>query len=332
MASDLSRRQAPGRRSFRHVGALALAWAAILGPIVGFAVSSTPAQATQSALRFDGRALHMTSLHCDASSCGQTPALWSGLQFCNDDITLQSDSRFGTVYHYRTNSSSNLVGCDGGPIWSPDVAYASLNHLPNYQVLGTVQFYRESIELPTNFTFITPGWESLTQYGFGPYNGAEELGLGQDFGGNHFELQLNGGHVVNCQGPAWWFQGNEFDLGDATALEGHWVDFIVAISFRSDTGGWVDAYERVPDLGQKTFKRLYHLSAKPTYQWGNCGQYTITAHGTDAHGKMVQYMDQQNDYEGYWDKRPIAQFPTHAFLQSGYVIANNLTAVQTLTP
>ncbi len=128
------------------------------------------------------------------------------------------------------------------------------------------------------------------QFGFGPYNGAEELGLRQDYGPTHFEMQLNEGHVVNCSGPAWWYQGNVFDLGDAATLEGHWVDFIVGISWRADTSGWVDVYRRVPDLGQQIFTRMYHLTGKPTYQWGTCGQYSISRHGTDTSGRMVRYM------------------------------------------
>ncbi len=43
-------------------------------------------------------------------------------------------------------------------------------------------------------------------------------------------------------------------------------------------------------------------------------------------------MDQQNDYEGYWDKRPIARFPRHYFLQSGYLIAADLAAAEASGP
>jgi hypothetical protein len=46
---------------------------------------------------------------------------------------------------------------------------------------------------------------------------------------------------------------------------------------------------------------------------------------------MVRYMDQQNDYEGYWDKRSIAAFPEHAFLQSGIVITRSLSAAEAVT-
>jgi hypothetical protein len=270
----------------------------------------------------------LTYLRCDRKRCGQRPAIWSGTQFCGDDITLQSDPRFGRVYRYRTNTSSNLVGCGNGPIWSASVAYASLNHLPDQQVLGTVEYYRESIMLPRHFVYITPGWESLTQYGFGPYDGAEQLMLRQDFGSTHFEIQLQSGHVVRCNGPKWWSEDDVFDLGAARPLEGHWVDFIVGIKFETDTSGWVDVYMRVPDRGQWTFTRRYHLVGKPTYQWGTCGHYRISSRGTDPAGRIVRYMDQQNDYEGYWDDRPLAQFPTHSFLQSGIVIAPDLAAAE----
>jgi hypothetical protein len=43
-------------------------------------------------------------------------------------------------------------------------------------------------------------------------------------------------------------------------------------------------------------------------------------------------MDQQNDYEGYWDDRPIADFPEHEFLRSGYVIVPDLPAAEAVSP
>lgn len=274
----------------------------------------------------------MAYLRCDRDRCAQRPAVWSGLQFCGGDITLERNARFGQVYRYRTNASSDLVGCSGGPIWSGSVAYASLNHLATRQVLGTIEYYRESIMLPRGFAFIRPGWESLAQYGFGPYNGAVELQLRDDFGRSHFELQLNGGQVLDCQGPDWWSQGNVFDLGDAVSLEGHWVDFIVGIKFAADNSGWVDVYRRVLDRGRKTFTLIQHLTGRPTYQWGTCGRYTISSAGTDAAGQTVRYLDQQNDYEGYWDDRPRSRFPTHAFLRSGLLIAPSLAAAKAAAP
>jgi hypothetical protein len=283
-------------------------------------------------LMFDGRAARMAYLRCDRKRCGQRPAMWSELQFCGDDITVEGNARFRRVYRYRTNAGSDLAGCSSGPIWSGSVAYASLNHLPTHQVLGTVEYYRESIMLPRGFAFIRPGWESLTQYGFGPYSGPEQLELREDFGQPHFEIELGGGQVDNCNGPRWWSQGNVFDLGDAASLEGHWVDFIVGIRFETDNSGWVDVYERIPDRGQKTFTLIHHLTGKPTYQWGTCGRYTISRTGTDPAGHTVRYMDQQNDYEGYWDRRPRSTFPTHSFLRSGLLIAPSLAATEAAAP
>jgi hypothetical protein len=302
--------------------------------LIARATALHAAAAAESApsLIFDGRAARMVYLRCDRKRCAQRPEIWSGLQFCGDDITLEHNVRFRRVYRYRTDSGSDLAGCSGGPIWSPSVAYASLNHLAARQVLGTIQYYRESIMLPRGFAFIRPGWESLAQYGFGPYNGAVQLQLRDDFGGPHFELQLNGGEVANCQGPDWWAQGNVFDLGDAVSLEGHWVDFIVGIKFATDTTGWVDVYRRIPDRGQRTFRPIRHLAGKPTYQWGTCGKYTISDTGTDSVGHTVRYMDQQNDYEGYWDDRPRSQFPTHSFLRSGLLIAPSLAAAEAAAP
>jgi hypothetical protein len=172
----------------------------------------------------------------------------------------------------------------------------------------------------------------LTQFGFGPYNGPEQLTIREDFGGPHFELELSGGPVIQCHGPRWWFQGNVFDLGDAASLEGHWVDFIVGIKYEADSSGWVDVYERVRDRGQRTFTLMHHLSGRPTYQWGTCGRYNISRHGTDPRGQVVRYMDQQNDYEGYWDNRPRSRFPSHTFLASGLLIARSIAAAQSAAP
>jgi hypothetical protein len=274
----------------------------------------------------------MAYLRCDRKQCGQRPAIWSGLQFCGDDITLERDARFGRVYRYRTDAGSDLVGCRGGPIWSGSVAYASLNHLPTRQILGTIEYYRESIMLPRGFAFIRPGWESLTQYGFGPYSGPVQLELRDDFGRPHFVLELSGGHVVDCHGPRWWSQPRVFDLGDATSLEGHWVDFIVGIKFETGSSGWVDVYKRIPDRGERTFRLVHHLTGRPTYQWGTCGRYTISRNGTDPAGRTVRSMDQQNDYEGYWDDRPRSDFPAHTFVRSGLLIAPTLAAAEAAAP
>jgi hypothetical protein len=102
----------------------------------------------QRSLIFDGRAARMNFLRCDSERCSQRPLIWSGLQFCGDDIGLEQSARFGQVYRYHIGAESSLVGCPGAPIWSPAVAYASLNYLPDFQVLGTVEYYRESILLP----------------------------------------------------------------------------------------------------------------------------------------------------------------------------------------
>jgi hypothetical protein len=328
------------RAQFRAVavviGTTAITFAGIAGCSSqdGVARSAVHASASRRlSLIFDGRAKRMRHLRCDSKRCSQTPAIWSGLQFCRDDITLERNVRFGQVYRYHTNARSNLVGCHGGPIWSPSVAYDSLNHLPRHQILGTVEYYRESIMLPRGFAFIRPGWESLTQYGFGPFNGAEELELLQTHSGaTHFELQLNGGRVVNCHHQRRLSQGRLLDLGDARSSEGHWVDFIVGIRWETNSSGWVDVYMRRPDRGQLTFRLVHRLTGRPTYEWGTCGRRRISRSGTDPHGHAVRYMDQQNDYEGYWNRRPRSRFPSHTFLQSGLLIAPTLLTAKAAAP
>src|SRR5215472_13889203 len=62
-------------------------------------------------LIFDGRARQMTQLSVN-TTVNQSPAIWSP-QFCDPDIYLESDVRFGKVYHVHTDSSSTL-SCPAG--------------------------------------------------------------------------------------------------------------------------------------------------------------------------------------------------------------------------
>ena len=109
-------------------------------------------------------------------------------------------------------------------------------------------------------------------------------------------------------------------------LIGHWVDWIVGVRWTEDASGWVDVYTRVPDLGDTTFTLRYHLTGVPTAQWGSC-----SGGGTPDSTQPGSY-DQMNHYEGYWDGRPVAQFPSADLQRMGYVIAPDLGTAESAYP
>src|SRR5215472_7019472 len=176
-------------------------------------------------LIFDGRARQMTQLSVN-TTVNQSPAIWSP-QFCDPDIYLESDVRFGKVYHVHTDSSSTLsCPAGGGPIWSPSVAYASLNHSYETAILGTTLYYVDSIKLLPAYNFVDPGWESLMQMSMGPMNSPLQIELyapDPSWGPTPGGLML-GRHwgVVDCMT---WNNSDQQQLyADASSLVGHWVD------------------------------------------------------------------------------------------------------------
>jgi len=283
--------------------------------------SSTTTTSGGASLIWDGRATRMTSLWCRSTTdCGQSPAgMWDGLGFCNDDIWLESDARFGHVYHYRTGPKSGY--CAGN--YSSSIAYTSLNHDHYGSTLGTTEYYAESIKLLAPFTPIIAGWNSFFQWGLGPYNGPVQLTTVQACCWTPATAELvidrNGGYYVNCVNQS----GNSdyFQLyPDISALVGHWVDVIVGVHWTKDTSGWVDVYTRVPDFGETSFTLRGHLTGRPTAQWGSCNG--------NADDSTVDQGDQQNSYEGYWDGRSASTFPTNELQRRGYVIAPDLATAE----
>jgi hypothetical protein len=272
----------------------------------------------------------MTQLSVNAT-VAQAPAIWDGPQFCDPDIYLEPDDRFTKVYHVHTSSGSTLSCSAGvGPIWSGSVAYASLNHTQSAPTLGATMYYADSIKLLPGYAFISPGWESLMQMGMGPMNSPLQLELyapDPSWGPTEGGLML-GRHwgPVDC---ATWDNQDEHQLyADPSSLIGHWVDWIVGVHWTKDTTGWVDVYTRVADFGDTAFTLRYHLTGVPTAQWGSCS----TGGGTPSDSTQAGSYDQMNHYEGYWDERPVSQFPTANLQRRGYVIAPDLATAEATFP
>src|SRR4029077_14068154 len=86
--------------------------------------SSTSALAPEiGTVLFNGRATHMGQLFSYETSAGnvstlvqgQTPKLWDGLGFLNNDTQVIPDSRYGHVYSIRAGVGSHNPYYDPGP-------------------------------------------------------------------------------------------------------------------------------------------------------------------------------------------------------------------------
>lgn len=275
-----------------------------------------PSPPPSAGLVFDGRAARLSSL----GACFQTPAVWDVLQFTTGDLALQPDARFGSVYSVKCGPQSDLSPGCGGPIWASDIAYTSLNH--HYPApLGQTLWYADSIQLVAPFTFID-GWMSLLQMCLGPQDAPAQWVLRFVGSGYAFALQRNAGNVTATGGGA---ATVEAITANAAGLVGEWVDLVTGIKYASDSTGTVDVYVRV--AGGSWTHPVSHTGV-PTWQYGTIGGNTVNPDGSGNVGNN----DQMNVYAGFWDQRPLSQFPANQLLRRGYVIAPDLATAQASFP
>jgi hypothetical protein len=231
---------------------------------------------------------------------GQCPAItWDGLGFINNDIQLQSDSRFGQVYRHRVNGSSGNGYWDCGPT-------CSASYLAKRRTTGnnSTDWYADAIKVESPYT--CTNWGLVEQFNY-PSLSSPPMALEmscRSTGQLHFGIDRDAGGIscVGCQDfPS--FQITSLDVG---AFVNRWVEFVIGIHWATDNTGWFEVYTRNRDAGETGFTLKLSNYNVPTMQYVKGQALPATS------------LDKQDQYFGYWTSADTPNpFPTNYVDHSG---------------
>jgi Polysaccharide lyase len=301
--------------------------------IFAFSVALSVAQAmpTESGtVWFNGRATHMGQLFSYETSAGnvgtlvqgQTPKLWDGLGFLNNDIQVIPDTRYGHVYAIRAGVGSHNPWYDPGPgIAASELTRARPNDL------GKWDWFSGGFRINGGLT--GPGWTMLYQLGY-PSLGSPPLALDlvKRNGRLYYGLFRNAG-LLTKRGNSSFYQGSSFEDRPLVQVPyGKWVDFIFGVRWATDNTGELRVYARVE--GTHGYKLLVNKSRIPTWQYGTTPAGSINASGIKSSGEPARVLDKGGLYFGYWDGR--STFPTESLLETGMTRSSNYHAAASTLP
>ena len=292
--------------------------------------SSTSALAPEiGTVLFNGRATHMGQLFSYETSAGnvstlvqgQTPKLWDGLGFLNNDIQVIPDSRYGHVYSIRAGVGSHNPYYDPGP----GVAASELTRArPND--LGKWDWFSGGFRINGGLT--GPGWTMLYQLGY-PSLGSPPLALDlvKRSGRLYYGLFRNAGLLTKRANG--FYQGSSFeDKALVPVPYGKWVDFIIGVKWATGNTGDLRVYARVE--GKRGYALLVKRSRTPTWQYGTTPAGSINADGVKSSGEPARVLDKGGLYFGYWDGR--TTFPTESILETGMTRSSTYHAAASTLP
>ena len=279
---------------------------------------------------FDGRATNMTSLSSYESTPGtlstleqsQSPQLWDGLLFLNNDIQLASDSRYGKVYSIRTGLDSH------NPYYTPTDGRSSELSRRRPMVLGSWDWYANAYKVKSGWT--QPSWADLYQFGY-PTLSSPPLSINIDRpydGLPRFQLFQNAGLLKN--NGSGFYAGTQ--MGDTNIVPvpfDTWVEIIVGVKWETNSTGELRAYYRIPSKGTGWVLAV-SKSGIPTEQYGTTPSGSVNSTFTDSSGKPLNVLDHGGLYFGYGSMP--SSFPTNYVSQSGLVRASSLSAAQSTLP
>jgi Polysaccharide lyase len=279
---------------------------------------------------FNGRATHMGQLFSYETSAGnigtlvqgQTPKLWDGLGFLNNDIQVIPDSRYGHVYAIRAGVGSHNPWYDPGPgIAASELTRARPNDL------GKWDWFSGGFRINGGLT--GPGWTMLYQLGY-PSLGSPPLALDlvKRQGRLYYGLFRNAG-LLTKRGNSSFYQGSSFEDRPLVPVPyGKWVDFIFGVKWETANTGELRVYARVE--GTRGYKLLVNKSRIPTWQYGTTPAGSINASGIKSSGEPARVLDKGGLYFGYWDGR--STFPTESLLETGMTRSSTYHAAASTLP
>ena len=278
---------------------------------------------------FNGRATHVGSLSSYETSSGdintlvqsQSPKLWDGLNFLNNDIQVVPDSRYGHVYSIRAGVGSHNPYYDPGP----GVAASELSRGRDND-LGKWDWFAGGFKINSGLT--GPGWVMLYQFGYPTLSSPPlALQLVKRHGRLNYGLLQNAGELTkNSSG---FYRGTVLANTPLTPVPyGKWVDFVIGVKWETGSTGDLRVYARVE--GQRGYKLLFKRSKLPTWQYGTTPYGSVGANGTNSSGQQVRVIDHGGLYFGYWDQRK--SFPTESIFETGMTRSSSYGAAVSTLP
>jgi hypothetical protein len=289
--------------------------------------TTTPSSGT---VYFDGRAKNMTSLYSYESTAGdlstlkqgQSPQLWSGLNFLNNDIQLASDSRYGQVYSIRTGYDSHT------PYYTPTDGRSSEVSRGRPMVLGSWDWYADAFKVKSGWS--QPAWADLFQFGY-PTLSSPPLSINIDRpsdGVPRFQIYENAGLLAN--NGSGFYKGPQFGNTNIVAVPfDTWVEIIVGVKWATSSTGEIHVYYRIPSQSS-AWQNPINKTGIPTEQYGTTPSGSVNSTFTNSSGGAINVLDHGGLYFGY-SSMP-SSFPTNYVSQSGLTRSSSLATAQSTFP
>ena len=288
---------------------------------------TTPTTTTSppsGSVEFNGFATQLQSMSSTGYSSSnnlvqsQSPQVFDGLAYTNNDITLASDSTLGKVFTVSAEPGSRNPYNTGAP------PYNAMAQLTKRQPtdLGQVRYYAIAVKIPSA-TWHSPDWASLMSLGYETFSW-DQIGLDVDPGsaGPQFDLMQNSGSLncptTTCAGTV----SGRWKLAPVTYDK--WFEFVFAVKWATDNSGFVKVYMRNPG-GAWTL--ALDKENEPTYAFGTSAYGTISA---DMHEESTT-LDKFGLYYGYYNTATTS-YPKNTIQESGLARATDLATAKSLLP
>jgi Polysaccharide lyase len=298
-------------------------------PTTTTSAATTTTPPPSGSVSFDGRAKVMSSLYSyettagDTSTLkqGQSPTLWDGLLFLNNDIALTADSNYGQIFSIRTGYNSH------NPYYTPTDGRSSELSVRQTMKLGTWDWYSNAFKVKSGWS--QPDWAMLYQFGY-PTLSSPPLAITADRtsdGVPRFQLFQNGGLLTNKNGNSTYTGSQVGDTPIVAIPFDTWVQIIVGVKWMTDNTGEIHVYYRIPSQSS-TWQNPINKTGIPTEQYGT------TPYGSCAadFSNCTTVIDHGGLYFGYWSMPSASNFPTNYMSQMGMSRSTTLSAAQSLFP
>jgi hypothetical protein len=248
----------------------------------------------------------------------QSPQVYDGLLFTNNDFTLASESTFAKVFNVSAEPGSRAPYNTGAP------PYQAMSELSKRQPteLGKTDYYALAVKIPSA-TWHNPDWASLMSLGYETFSN-DQLGLHvyPTSSGPQFQLMQNAGYVycpsTTCNGSV----SGRWPI--AQVVYDKWFEFVYAVKWATDSTGFVRVYMRNPGGAWTLAVDRENVA---TYAYGTSAYGTVSA---DMH-EMSTTLDKFGLYYGYWNTATTS-FPKETIQSSGLFRAADLATAESSLP
>jgi polysaccharide lyase-like protein len=288
------------------------------------APTTTTAASSSGSVEFNGFATQLQSISSTGYSStnnleqSQSPQVYDGLLYTNNDFTLASDSTFGKVFNISAEPGSRA------PYNTGAAPYEAMSELSKRQptLLGEWRYYAIAVKIPSA-TWHNPDWASLMSLGYETFSWDQvALHIRPGSGGPEFDLMQNSGYLncpsTTCAGTVsgyWKIAPVTYDT---------WTEFVFAVKWSTDSSGAVRVYMRNPG-GAWTL--ALDRETEPTYAYGSSSYGTLSG---DLH-ELGTTLDKFGLYYGYWNTGTTS-FPQNTIQSTGLARASDLASAESMLP